>query len=331
MTFGFIRTLFILVSAVVGLQLGSIYQGYGSSWALFGTLIGAVGAVIVILLENFAGKVSTRGLSAAVFGLIMALVVSKILSGAIDMIPDLNQAVASLIKITMVLILSYFGMVMSLRGRDEFSLVIPYIKFDRQDQKSSLMILDTSAIIDGRIFDIASTKFLEGKFLIPRFVLKELQQVADSADALKRNRGRRGLEILNKLKKSSSISMKIHDEDFPDIRTVDEKLIVLAKLLEAKIITNDFNLNRVAELQGATILNINDLANALKSVVLPGETLDVRIVKEGKEPSQGIGYLDDGTMVVVDHSKQLIGQAVHVTVTSVLQTSAGRMIFAKCE
>lgn len=331
MTFGFIRTLFILLSAVVGFQLGSIYQGYGSTWGLTGCFIGVFGAILVIILENVLGRVSTRGLSAAVFGLTMALVVSKILSGAIDLIPDLNPAFGSMIKITMVLILSYIGMVLAMRGRDEFSLIIPYIKFERQDQKNALMILDTSAIIDGRIFDISQTKFLEGRLLIPRFVLKELQQVADSSDSLKRNRGRRGLEILNKLKKSSSLSIKIHDEDFPEIQAVDEKLVKLAKLLEAKVITNDFNLNKVAELQGVTILNVNDLANALRPVVLPGETLEVRLIKEGKEPNQGIGYLDDGTMVVVDNSKKLLGQMIHVTVTSVLQTSAGRMVFARFE
>ncbi len=331
MTFGFIRTLFILISAVVGFQMGSIYEGYGSAWGLIGCFIGVGAAILIILLENIIGKVSMRGLSAAVFGLTMALVVSKILSGAIDLIPDLNPSYGSMIKITMVLTLSYIGMVLAMRGRDEFSLIIPYIKFERQDQINSLMILDTSAIIDGRIFDISQTRFVEGRFLIPRFVLKELQQVADSSDALKRNRGRRGLEILNKLKKSSAVSVKIHDEDFPEIQGVDEKLVKLAKLMEAKIITTDFNLNKVAELQGVHILNVNDLAGALRSVVLPGETMEVRLVKEGKEPSQGIGYLDDGTMVVVDNSKKMIGQSVHVTVTSVLQTSAGRMIFAKFE
>ena len=331
MTFGFIRTLFILVSAVIGFQLGSIYQGYGSTWGLWGCFIGVFIALLVIILENVLGKVSTRGLSAAVFGLIMALVVSKILSGAIDLIPDLNPTFGAMIKIVMILILSYIGMVFAMRGRDEFSLIIPYIKFERQDQKDELMILDTSVIIDGRIFDISLTRFLEGRFLIPRFVLKELQQVADSSDALKRNRGRRGLEILNKLKKSSTVTIKIHDEDFPEIQAVDEKLVKLAKLLGAKVLTNDFNLNKVAELQGVTILNINELANALRPVVLPGETMEVRLVKEGKEQNQGIGYLDDGTMVVVDNSKKFINQTIHVTVTSVLQTSAGRMIFAKFE
>ena len=331
MTFGFIRALFVLVSAIVGFQIGSIYQGYGSVWGLAGCFIGIAVAVVVIFLENLLGKLSIRGLSAAVFGLLMALVVSKILSGAIDLIPDLNPSYGSMIKLVMVLVLSYIGMVFAMRGRDEFSLIIPYVKFERQDQKDALLILDTSVIIDGRIFDICETHFLEGRFIIPRFVLKELQQVADSADALKRNRGRRGLEILNKLKKSSNVTIKIQDEDFPDIQAVDEKLVRLAKLMAAKILTNDFNLNKVAELQGVTILNINELANALRPVVLPGEAMEVRLVKEGKEQNQGIAYLEDGTMVVVDNSRKFIGQTLRVTVTSVLQTSAGRMIFAKFE
>ncbi len=331
MSFGFIRTLFILLSSVIGFQIGSMFHGYGSAWGITGCFAGAGVAVFVIIMEVALGKVSTRGLSAAVVGLIMALVVSKILSGAIDLVPDLNATLAAVIKIVMVLILSYIGIIFAMRGRDEFSLIIPYVKFERQDQKDTVLILDTSVIIDGRVYDICQTKFIEGRFLIPRFVLKELQQVADSADPLKRNRGRRGLEILNKLKKSTSVTIKIHDEDFPDIQAVDEKLVKLGKLLGVKILTNDFNLNKVAELQGVTILNINELANALRPVVLPGESMEVRLIKEGKEPNQGIGYLDDGTMVVVDNSKKSIGQTIHVTVTSVLQTSAGRMIFAKSE
>jgi uncharacterized protein YacL len=175
------------------------------------------------------------------------------------------------------------------------------------------------------------TKFIEGRLVIPRFVLRELQQIADSQDALKRNRGRRGLDILNKLQKSSDFDVRIQEDDFPDVREVDAKLVKLAKLLGAKVLTNDFNLNKVAELQGVTVLNINELANALRPVVLPGEVMDVRISKEGKEHSQGIAYLDDGTMIVIDNSRHLIGQSVSVIVTSVLQTSAGRMIFAKLE
>jgi uncharacterized protein YacL len=215
-----------------------------------------------------------------------------------------------------------------MRGKDEFNLIIPYIKFQRQDQKEELIILDTSVIIDGRIADLSETSFLEGRLIVPRFVLRELQQIADSGDSLKRNRGRRGLDILNKIQKSKKLDVRIHEEDFPDIKEVDAKLIKLAQLLSAKVFTNDFNLNKIAELQGIKVLNINDLANALKPVVLPGELLNVKITKEGKEYSQGVAYLDDGTMIVVDNAKYLIGKTINVTVSSILQTSAGRMIFA---
>lgn len=331
MTFGFIRVLFVLMSMVVGFQLGSAWEGFASVWGLVGAAAGVGVAFFIILLEHTLGKVSLRGLSAAVFGLVLALIVSKFLSGAIDLVPDLDPTVASILKLVLVLILCYLGMIFSMRGRDEFNLIIPYVKFDRQDQKDTVLILDTSVIIDGRILDICQTKFVEGRFVIPRFVLKELQQVSDSKDSLKRNRGRRGLDILNELKKTNHISVKIHEEDFPEINSVDEKLVKLAKVLGAKVLTNDFNLNKLAEFQGVTILNINELANALRPVVLPGEIMEVRLIKEGKELNQAIGYLQDGTMVVVDNAKKMLGSTVMATVTSVLQTNAGRMIFTKLE
>ncbi len=331
MTFGFIRALFVLLSTILGFQLGSAFQGYGSAAGLVGAGAGALIAAVIILLEHTLGKVSLRGLTAAVFGLILAFIVSRFLAGAIDLIPELDAGVASSIKLVLVLVLSYFGMVFSMRGRDEFNLIIPYVKFDRQDQKDTILLLDTSVIIDGRILDVCQTKFVEGRFVVPRFVLKELQQVADSSDALKRNRGRRGLDVLNKLRKTPSVNVKVHEEDFPDTIAVDEKLVKLAKVLGAKILTNDFNLNKVAEFQGITILNLNELANSLRPVVLPGETMEVRLVKEGKEHNQAIGYLDDGTMVVVDNAKRFVGTAQRVQVTSVLQTAAGRMIFAKTD
>ncbi len=331
MTFGFIRALFILISMIVGFQLGSAWEGFGSSWGLVGAGIGIGIAVGIILLEHGLGKVSLRGLSAAVFGLVLALIVSKFLIGAIDLVPELDATAAPILKLVLVLILSYLGMVFSMRGRDEFNLIIPYVKFDRQDQSDAVLILDTSVIIDGRILDVCQTKFVEGRFVVPRFVLKELQQVADSKDSLKRNRGRRGLDILNQLRKTSHVSMKIHEEDFPEISSVDEKLVKLAKVLSAKVLTNDFNLNKLAEFQGVTILNINELANSLRPVVLPGEIMEVRLIKEGKEPNQAIGYLEDGTMVVVDNAKKMLGGVVTATVTSVLQTNAGRMIFTKLD
>jgi uncharacterized protein YacL len=195
--------------------------------------------------------------------------------------------------------------------------------------KRSYKILDTSVIIDGRIADIAETGFLDGIVVTPQFVLRELQLVADSADSLKRNRGRRGLDILQRLQKVASLQVQIVEDDFPSVREVDLKLIELAKLYEGKIITNDFNLNKVAQLQGVQVLNINELANALKPIVLPGEAMRVFILKEGKEYNQGVAYLDDGTMVVVDNARKMIGKTIDISVTSVLQTTAGKMIFGK--
>ena len=193
----------------------------------------------------------------------------------------------------------------------------------------SLKILDTSVIIDGRITDILETKFIEGVLIVPKFVLDELQQIADSSDSIKRSRGRRGLDVLNRLKKDKGTLLRITDQDFPETTEVDSKLVKLGKALDAKILTNDFNLHKVAQIQGVTVLNINLLANSLKPVVLPGEKMKIVVIKEGKDPGQGIGYLDDGTMVVVDSGKKYVGDEIFVTVTSVLQTPAGRMIFAK--
>jgi uncharacterized protein YacL len=255
---------------------------------------------------------------------------SWILTTIIKLIPMTPEIFLS-IQIALTLIFCYLGMAIALRGKDEFSLIIPYIKFERRDQEEQLILLDTSVIIDGRVADICQTKFISGRLIIPRFILKELQQIADSRDTLKRARGRRGLDILNKIQKSPNIDVKIAEEDFPEITEVDAKLIKLAKVLSGKVLTNDYNLNKVAELQEVSVLNINDLANALKPVVLPGEALQVRITKEGKEYNQGVAYLDDGTMVVVDNARYLIGQTLDVVVTSVLQTSAGRMIFGKIE
>ena len=195
--------------------------------------------------------------------------------------------------------------------------------------KEAYKVLDTSVIIDGRVADVCETGFLEGTLIVPQFVLRELQQIADSSDVLKRNRGKRGFDVLQRLQRMAKVTVRIHDQDFPQIREVDRKLIELAKTLGGKVVTNDYNLNKVAELSGVPVLNINELSSAIKPVVLPGELMHLHVLKEGKEAGQGVAYLDDGTMVVVDHGKKYIGQMLDVTVTSVLQTTAGRMIFAR--
>jgi uncharacterized protein YacL len=330
MTLLIIRIFFVILSTVVGYHVGSILKGFQLYWALVGSASGLLLSLIVIIIEGSMRRISTRNLSAAVFGLLFGIFMARLMSGVLKLIPMDDNIYVSL-QISMVLIFCYLGMTIAIRGKDEFNIIIPYVKFARQGQKDEIILLDTSVIIDGRIADICKTKFLEGRFVIPRFVLRELQQIADSQDSLKRNRGRRGLDILNKIQRSANVDVKIHEEDFPELSDVDAKLVKLAKLLEGKIFTNDYNLNKISELQGVPVLNINDLANALKPVVLPGELMEVKISKEGKEYNQGVAYLDDGTMVVIDNARHLIGQTIRVIATSVLQTSAGRMIFARVE
>lgn len=324
----FIRALFLVLCALIGYQVGYPFIGGGTRTDIIGATIGVVIALIVIGLELELRKLSVKDISSAVFGLIFGLIMAKLVIGALLLVPEGDRFVSST-RLILTLIFCYLGIIIVTRSRDEFNIVIPYIKFTSQDQKEELIVVDTSVIIDGRIADLCQTKFLEGKFIVPRFVLKELQQIADSSDSLKRNRGRRGLDILNKIKKTKLVDLRISDDDFPEIAEVDSKIVKLAKLRNGKVLTNDYNLNKIAELQGVTVLNINDLANALKTVVMPGEALEIRLIKEGKEHNQAIGYLEDGTMVVVDNARHLIGQTFNVEVTSALQTSAGRMIFAK--
>jgi len=236
---------------------------------------------------------------------------------------------ALFIRIFFLIIMPYIGFLVGAQKSEWLDPAHLFRFFKEKSIGRSYKILDTSVIIDGRITDLCDTGFIEGTLVIPQFVLKELQFVADSADSLKRQRGRRGLDVLNHIQKSSQISVVIWEMDFPEIRDVDSKLIELARQLDAKIVTNDVNLNKVAKLRGLSVLNINELANALRPVVLPGESMRIFILKEGKEKDQGVGYLDDGTMVVVDNSRRMIGQNVDITVTSVLQTTVGKMIFGR--
>ncbi|MDD2927512.1 MAG: PIN domain-containing protein [Candidatus Omnitrophica bacterium] len=316
----FPRILFLIASTLVGYQAAD----------LTGALIGGILGLIIIILEVGLRKVSVNGLSSVVFGLILGLIMAKLVGDAFSITPLPPDALYST-RVILTLIFCYLGMVIALRGKDSFNIIIPYVRLRRQDQAADIVVLDTSVIIDGRIVDICKTKFISGKVIIPKFVLRELQQIADSTDPIKRQRGRRGLEILNTIQKDSGLDIVIHEEDFPETNEVDAKLVKLAKLLEAKILTVDFNLNRVATIQGIKVLNINELANALKPVVFPGEEMQIKLIKEGKEHNQAVGYLDDGTMVVVEEARRLIGQEVRAVVTSVLQTQAGRMIFTKLE
>jgi uncharacterized protein YacL len=238
------------------------------------------------------------------------------------------------IRLLITLICCYICISLLLQTKDEFRFIIPYVEFSKQVKGGKPLVLDTSVIIDGRIADICDTRFIDAKLIVPRFVLQELQGIADSSDKLKRNRGRRGLDMLKRMQTNPKVELQLHEgnlSELRDVQKVDERLVVLAKALGARVVTNDFNLNKIAQLQGVEVINLNELSNALKSVALPGETMTVRLVRQGDQIGQGVGYLDDGTMVVVEQGRQYIGQEMVITVTSVLQTSAGRMIFGRVE
>jgi uncharacterized protein YacL len=294
-------------------------------------LTGAACAALVIVFERRVRALSLRQLIGAVIGSILGIFGAFLFSLVLaNSLPVGNTR--SLLQIFVLLFMSYVGLVVGTSKGDMLNLSALGGLFSSERQiKRNVKLLDTSAIIDGRIADMADTGFLDGALVIPEFVLHELQMVADSSDGSKRQRGRRGLDVLQRMQANTLLNVQIVENDFPNIREVDLKLIELAKELDAKIITNDFNLNKVAQLHHVSVLNINDLSNALKSVVLPGEKMNIAILKEGKEYNQGVGYLDDGTMVVVDHARRMIGRSIEISVTSVLQTASGKMIFGKME
>jgi len=319
-----VRFIFVLVVAVTCYFI--------SPFRLPSNLDAAIGAVIglaIVLFEWRLRRVSLKRLIGAAIGSVLGIFGAYLFALVIrNTIPE--EHTRSFLQILVMLLMAYVGLIVGANKGDLLNLsALGGIFGGEKQAKKTYKILDTSVIIDGRISDIAETGFLDGIIVIPQFVLRELQLVADSADSLKRNRGRRGLDILQRLQKVASLQIQIVEDDFPAVREVDLKLIELAKLYEAKIITNDFNLNKVAQLQGVEVLNINELANSLKPIVLPGEAMRVFILKEGKEYNQGVAYLDDGTMVVVDNARKMIGKTVDISVTSVLQTTAGKMIFGK--
>ncbi len=333
-----LRVLFALALLGVGWGLAADERAATGGRAATDDLIilafGAV-ALIVIALDLFIPRKSLTAISGVFFGLVVGLVVAYGLSLIIDLIIEVqtsarNETIVNAIKVAVGMICCYLSVSFVVQTKDDVRFVIPYVEFAKQTKGSRPLVLDTSVIIDGRIADIAETRILEGEAIVPRFVLQELQFVADSADKLKRTRGRRGLDMLNKLQTSDKIDIKILDVETTKSGTpVDEMLVDLAVELGGRVVTNDYNLNKVAQLRGVTVININDLANALKPVVLPGETMAVKVIKPGEEAGQGIGYLDDGTMVVAEGARDRIGQVIDLTVTSVLQTSAGRMIFGR--
>jgi len=326
-----VRTILVLACSISGYFIVYfIAKAAESSYAYFqaivGFIIGLVVALLVIRVEQDIRKLSLRVIAGGVIGMIIGLLIALILGFGLNMVIKItqNQQAVPWIYLLLTGILCYLGLVLGSKKAEEFN-------FRPAESKGSVdnRLLDTSVIIDGRIADICDTGFVDGELIVPRFVLNELQFIADSSDSMKRSRGRRGLDVLNRMQKSSAINIEIVEQDFPKIKGVDSKLVALAQKLNAKLMTNDYNLNKVAELQGVRVLNVNELANAMKPVVLPGEQMLVKIIREGKEQGQGVGYLDDGTMIIVDSAQKMINMNVEVVVTSVLQTTAGRMIFTE--
>jgi uncharacterized protein YacL len=323
----FVRAVLVVLSVLLG---WSVRPGSLSPLDLTGPALGLGAAALILGFEHVLRALDLGVLLGGLGGLLAggaaaALLLALLPADAIAGVPPPAS------RGFIVLLLMYSGMALGAARADRFSPSSLRSAWSGGSREQNYKILDTSAIIDGRIADVCETGFIDGTLVVPQFVLRELQYVADSQDALKRNRGRKGLEILQRIKKGPDVRVLVSETDFPDIKDVDMKLIELAKQLSGKIITNDFNLNKVAELRGVRVLNINMLANSLKPVVLPGESMSIFILKEGKEANQGVGYLDDGTMVVVDNAKRFLGKNIDITVTSVLQTTAGKMFFGRCE
>ncbi|MEC4682087.1 MAG: PIN domain-containing protein [Nitrospirota bacterium] len=321
------QMLFLVITATAGIY---VFSGIRSDPWPVGLGIGMAVGGSAILVQYIFRKVALRILLGGIIGLYGGLIAAGLLTYSTGSLFHMTLDQTAPLDVFIGLIMGYFGLIVGIRAGREFQYAGSFLSFWLEGYRAvPPKILDTSVIIDGRIADIALTGFAEGVFTIPQFVIHELQYIADSPDSMKRGRGRRGLDVLQRMRTMSGIKVQITDDDFPHIREVDSKLVALGRRMKAVIITNDLNLNKVAELQGVRVLNINDLANAVKPVVLPGEIMRVYLIKEGKEAGQAVAYLEDGTMIVVDNGRKFIGKNVEVVVTSVLQTSAGRMIFGK--
>lgn len=343
----FVRALFILLLAALMLfcfNLDKIAQvPQPQEFFVFQSVVVVCGAIFLVVglaTDLLVRRKSVTALSGIFFGLLAGLLIGTVFNNLLELVFEVfrfaehsgmvlaQEFIGGAINI----LCCYLAVIFVMESKDDFRFIIPYVEFSKQTKGTCPMILDSSVIIDGRIVDIAATKVMNAPLVVPRFVLNELQNIADSADRLRRNRGRRALDLLNKMQTDDRIDLDIQDIDLTAKERqepVDLQLVAAALKLNGKVITNDYNLNKVASLRGVSVININDLANALKPIVLPGEGMSVKIVRGGDQPGQGVGYLDDGTMVVVDHARDLIGQQIELVVTSALQTSAGRMIFGR--
>jgi uncharacterized protein YacL len=326
-----IRILFLSLCTIGGYAVSQVRPEYVNLTygGPLGMVVGFGFGWLMIALDEMLKGFSLRAFSATTFGLLLGTLVALLIdrSGLFENVEE--HPTRWLIRLSLFLSFSYIGIVLAMRSnKEDFSLIIPYVRFAPQNKPDNLLLLDTSVIVDGRIADLIEANFVEGLIVVPRFVLTELQAIADSNDPLKRARGRRGLEVLNRIQRNTINEVKIHDGDFPDEKEVDAKLVRLARNLGAKLYTNDYNLGQIAELQKVKYVNLHDLAKSLRVILLPGEVLTLRIVREGKDKGQGVGYLPDGTMVVVNNAQNAIGQQVEVQVQSQLQTGAGIIVFA---
>ncbi|HWE38805.1 MAG TPA: PIN domain-containing protein [Isosphaeraceae bacterium] len=332
-----IRAIFVLVVAGLAAQMARLSEikERTNQFVVFASVL--VAAVVVIVVDLATPRKRVQAVSAVYFGIAVGLILGYFINLAIDptiqMLTGANyKELGEAVKVLIQIMVCYICTSTILQTKDDFRFIIPYMEFAREVKGVRPLVLDTSVIIDGRVADVAETRVIDQPLVVPRFVLQELQGIADSSDKLRRNRGRRGLDILNQLQKMTGIEVQIFDAEVPElqgVREVDQRLVILAKHLGGKVVTNDYNLNKIAKLQGVEVINLNDLANAMKPIVLPGETLNVKLIKRGDEPGQGVGYLDDGTMVVTEQGAGHLGEVVRLTVTSVLQTKAGRMIFGR--
>ena len=333
-----LRGIFLLVTAGVGVSIikspgFANYSAATHAWILFLSLMG--GAVGVVLVDAFLPRKKLNIITSIYFGILVGVFCTYSVSVVLEPLL-LNEQLQpgpykSVVQLVLGVFMCYICISLLLQTKDDFRFIIPYVEFSKEVKGLKPFVLDTSVVIDGRIADLSETGILDNQLIMPRFVLAELQNIADSGDKLRRARGRRGLDVLNKLRGSEFVDLKIHDHEPAELagQPVDMKLVLLAKHLGGKVVTGDYNLNKVARIHSVPVINLNDIANSLKPVYLPGESLEVRIAKAGEEPGQGVGYLDDGTMIVIEGGRERIGQLVKVSVTSVLQTSAGRMIFGR--
>ena len=325
LTVNLLRVLFATFSAAIGASVSAEIQG--SAWP--GLIIGLIVGLVIVLIDRLLKGFSLRAFSSATFGLLLGLIFGNLLLAS-DILHYQSETVQWMARLIIYAAFGYLGMMLAMRSnRDEFSLIIPYVRFSRQATEREPVLVDTNVIIDGRIEDLCATGFVSRSLIVPRFILGELQLLADSRDPIKRERGKRGLEILNQLQRSPEIDLTIHDVAADNETSVDARLVRTAKVLQARLLTNDHALCQVARLQHVPALNLNDLAHALRPALVVGDEVDLNLVKEGREAHQAVGYLPDGTMIVVNHARSLLGKTGRVVVSSALQTAAGRLIFAE--